>query len=92
MKSPVVKRSVVFGGRKTSVSLEEPFWSVMKEISAQRGTTLNQLVSAIDSDRQQGTNLSCAIRLFVLDHFKNRAAEPKLTGHSQKWFQGVSRI
>jgi predicted DNA-binding ribbon-helix-helix protein len=52
MKSPVAKRSVVIGGRKTSVSLEEPFWSILKEICAQRGTTLNQLVSAIDTNRQ----------------------------------------
>ena len=32
MKSPVAKRSVVIGGRKTRVSLEEPFWSILKEI------------------------------------------------------------
>ena len=73
MKSPVAKRSVVIGGRKTSVSLEEPFWSILKEICAHRGITLNQLVSAIDTNRQQG-NLSSAIRLFVLDYFKTRAA------------------
>jgi predicted DNA-binding ribbon-helix-helix protein len=75
MKSPVAKRSVVVGGRKTSVSLEEPFWSILKEICAQRGTTLNQLVSAIDTNRQQG-NLSSAIRLFVLNHFRSRAVGP----------------
>jgi predicted DNA-binding ribbon-helix-helix protein len=73
MKS-VAKRSVIIGGRKTSVSLEEPFWSILKEICAQRGITLNQLVSAIDANRQQG-NLSSAIRLFVLDHFRSRAVD-----------------
>jgi len=73
MKSPVVKRSIVVGGHKTSVSLEEPFWNGVKEISGQRGMTLSELVGAIDTDRQQG-NLSSAIRLFVLDHFKSRAA------------------
>jgi predicted DNA-binding ribbon-helix-helix protein len=75
MKSPVVKRSVVVGGHKTSVSLEEAFWSGMKEISGGRGVTLAVLVGEIDADRQQG-NLSSAIRLFVLDHFKSRAAAP----------------
>jgi predicted DNA-binding ribbon-helix-helix protein len=35
MKSTVVKRSIVVGGHKTSVSLEEPFWTSMKEISRQ---------------------------------------------------------
>ena len=72
MKSSVVKRSIVVGGHKTSVSLEEPFWSGMKEISRARGTTLYRLVSEIDANRNQG-NLSSAIRQFVLDHFKSRA-------------------
>jgi predicted DNA-binding ribbon-helix-helix protein len=73
MKSPVIKRSVVVAGHKTSVSLEEAFWNGMKEISVERNMTLSELVGEIDSKRQQG-NLSSAIRLFVLDHFKARAA------------------
>jgi predicted DNA-binding ribbon-helix-helix protein len=73
MKSPVVKRSIVVGGHKTSVSLEEAFWNGMKEISKERGITLSELVGGIDTNRQQG-NLSSGIRLFVLDHFKNRSA------------------
>ena len=75
MKSPVVKRSIVVGGHKTSVSLEEAFWNSMKEISHQRSATLSELVGEIDSNRQQG-NLSSAIRLFVLDHFRTRAVGP----------------
>jgi predicted DNA-binding ribbon-helix-helix protein len=75
MKSPVVKRSIVVGGHKTSVSLEEAFWNGMKEISALRDMTLSELVGEIDSNRQQG-NLSSAIRLFVLDYFRNRGASP----------------
>jgi predicted DNA-binding ribbon-helix-helix protein len=62
MKSPVVKRSIVVAGHKTSVSLEEAFWNGMKEISGLRNMTLSELVREIDSKRQQG-NLSSAIRL-----------------------------
>jgi predicted DNA-binding ribbon-helix-helix protein len=72
MKSPVVKRSIVVAGHKTSVSLEQAFWNGMKEISALRNMTLSELVGEIDGNRQRG-NLSSAIRLFVLDYFKNRA-------------------
>jgi predicted DNA-binding ribbon-helix-helix protein len=72
MKSPVVKRSIVVAGHKTSVSLEEAFWNGMKEISGERNLTLSELVGEIDGHRQQG-NLSSAIRLFVLDHFRKRA-------------------
>lgn len=75
MKSPVVKRSIVIGGHKTSVSLEEAFWNGVKEISGARGKTLSELVSEIDGSRQQG-NLSSAIRLFVLDHFRTGASSP----------------
>jgi predicted DNA-binding ribbon-helix-helix protein len=75
MKSPIVKRSIVVGGHKTSVSLEEAFWNGMKEISGARSMTLSELVGEIDANRHQG-NLSSAIRLFVLDHFKSRAEGP----------------
>jgi predicted DNA-binding ribbon-helix-helix protein len=64
MKSPVIKRSIVIAGHKTSVSLEDAFWKGLKEISNQRGTTLSKLVASIDSDRRHG-NLSSGIRLFV---------------------------
>jgi predicted DNA-binding ribbon-helix-helix protein len=71
MKSPVVKRSIVIAGHKTSVSLEEAFWTGLKDIAASRRMTLSDLVGAIDSDRRHG-NLSSAIRLFVLDHYQTR--------------------
>jgi predicted DNA-binding ribbon-helix-helix protein len=73
MKSPVVKRSVVVNGHKTSVSLEEGFWEGMKEIAAGQNRTLSELVAVIDKDRQQG-NLSSALRLYVLEFFRQRSA------------------
>jgi len=74
MKSPVVKRSIVIAGHKTSVSLEDAFWKGLKEIAGDRDLTLSDLVATIDTDRQHG-NLSSAIRLFVLDHYRNQLAE-----------------
>ncbi|MGY8685685.1 ribbon-helix-helix domain-containing protein [Bradyrhizobium sp. UFLA05-153] len=73
MKSPVVKRSIVVDGHRTSVSIEEAFWTGLKEISSLRNVTLSELVGEIDRNRQQG-NLSSAIRLFVFGYFKNLAA------------------
>ncbi len=74
MKSPVVKRSIVIAGHKTSVSLEDAFWRGLKEIATGRGMTLSEMVAAIDSDRKHG-NLSSAIRLFVLFHYRGQSAE-----------------
>ena len=67
MKSSIVKRSVVIGGHKTSVSLEEPFWIDLKEIACAQHVTLSALITKIDGTREQ-SNLSSAIRLFVLRH------------------------
>jgi predicted DNA-binding ribbon-helix-helix protein len=69
MKSPVVKRSIVIAGHKTSVSLEDAFWDALKEIANIRSATLSEVVAGIDASRSQG-NLSSAIRLFVLDHYR----------------------
>jgi predicted DNA-binding ribbon-helix-helix protein len=73
MKSPIVKRSIVIGGHKTSVSLEDAFWSGLKEIALGQRTTLSNTVAEIDRCRQQ-SNLSSAIRLFVLDQVRARAS------------------
>jgi len=70
MKSSVVKRSIVIGGHKTSISLEDTFWNELKDIAHAQRLTLSELVAKIDSVRKQN-NLSSAIRLFVLDHFQN---------------------
>jgi predicted DNA-binding ribbon-helix-helix protein len=71
MKSPVVKRSIVIAGHKTSVSLEDAFWKGLKDIAIVRSITLSDLVASIDSGRAHG-NLSSAIRLFVLDHYRGQ--------------------
>jgi predicted DNA-binding ribbon-helix-helix protein len=76
MKSSVVKRSIVLGDHKTSVSLEDAFWRGRKEIAGGRQITLSDLVAAIDSERQQG-NLSSAIRLFVLHFHRRQLADLK---------------
>ena len=78
MKSSVVKRSIVIGGHKTSVSLEDPFWNHLKSIAHAQGVTLSELVDCIDRARKQN-NLSSAIRLFVLEHFQNEQRPENVT-------------
>ena len=73
MKSPIVKRSIVLGGHKTSVSLEDAFWRGLKDIAHGQHVTLSNMVAEIDRSRQQ-SNLSSAIRLFVLDRLRAQAS------------------
>jgi predicted DNA-binding ribbon-helix-helix protein len=69
MSSTVVKRSIVIAGHRTSISLEDSFWKALKEIAKTRGETLSEIVAVID-DKKRGGNLSSAIRVFVLDHYR----------------------
>jgi len=85
MKSPVVKRSIVIAGHKTSVSLEDAFWQGLKDIASTRDMTLSELVATIDTDRRHG-NLSSGIRLFVLDHYRSQSedAHKESNGHEER--------
>jgi len=76
MNSPVIKRSIVIAGQKTSVSLEDAFWAALKEIAASRQMTLSTLVMSIDAERQY-SNLSSCLRVFVLEFYRARAVEQR---------------
>lgn len=67
------KRSLAIAGHRTSVSLEDPFWEALKEIAAAEGLTLAALIASVDGKRE-GVNLSSALRLHVLAHYRERAA------------------
>jgi predicted DNA-binding ribbon-helix-helix protein len=76
MKSSIVKRSITIDGHRTSVSLEETFWSDLKRIARAQDATLSELVAKIDHTRERGT-LSTAIRLYVLEHIHLVGGAPK---------------
>ena len=83
MKSLVETHSIVIAGRKTSVSLEEAFWSGLKEIAGARAQTLSAVVNQIYKDHRP-TNLSSAIRLFVLEHYRLQVPGQKEVGPALK--------
>jgi len=76
MKSSIVKRSIVIDGHKTSVSLEDAFWTTLKDIAHAESVAVSKIVADIDKKRKLG-NLSSAVRLFVLDW--TRAAEQPIS-------------
>ncbi len=61
MNSAIIKRSVVIGGKKTSVSLEDTFWLGLKEIAVQKQMPLASILDMI-ADGRDTANLSSAIR------------------------------
>ena len=82
MKSLVIRRPIIIAGRMTGVTVEDAFWKGLKEIAKQRHETLSHLVASIDADRQHA-NLSSAIRLYVLefyrDHQRGAVLDPSIT-------------
>jgi predicted DNA-binding ribbon-helix-helix protein len=71
MRSPIIKRSVSVNGHKTSISLEEPFWNEIKAIASQKNTTIKDLITDVDRDKQAEANLSSSLRVFVLRHHQS---------------------
>ena len=71
----MIKRSMTIHGHRTSVSLEQPFWDMLRDIAASRGQSLASLVQKIDRKRDGG--LSSALRLFVLAELKKETAVVK---------------
>lgn len=70
------KRSITIAGHRTSISIEEPFWEALKDIAVRDGKSLAALVAAIDTERPTDVNLSSAIRLAVLGHYRGTARTP----------------
>lgn len=63
------KKSVVLFGHATSVSLENEFWQALQNIADNRQTSVSALIAQIDKNRT--TNLSSAIRVFILKQLQN---------------------
>jgi predicted DNA-binding ribbon-helix-helix protein len=71
------KRSLTIARHRTSVSLEEPFWTALAYIAKTQGRSIAALVSEIDKRRSDvdgnAASLSAAIRLYVLENVRGDA-------------------
>jgi predicted DNA-binding ribbon-helix-helix protein len=65
-----VKRSFTIGGHRTSISIEAPFWDALRQAADLERTSVAALVAAIDKVRGS-SGLSSAVRVWVLDFFRN---------------------
>lgn len=71
MQSAIKKRSAVVGGRKTSISLEDEFWDALNLIARTRNSSLSSLLESFATEHpQKMANLSSAVRVFVLNHYR----------------------
>jgi predicted DNA-binding ribbon-helix-helix protein len=82
----VKKRSIIIGGHKTSISLEDNFWTSLKHIAGARQTTVSEVIASLDATRENG-NLSSAIRVFVLAHYRAMAVENPQRDHEHDLYE-----
>ena len=72
MSGRPVKHSLTLHGHRTSVSLEEVFWTEFRRIAAEEGLALNTLAERIDEARED-VGLASAIRVHVLERALGRS-------------------
>jgi predicted DNA-binding ribbon-helix-helix protein len=69
-RSLISKRTVAVDGHKTSVGVEEPFWTAFKEIAAIKKMPIRDLGHE-RANSERSANLSSAIRLYVLKYYRD---------------------
>lgn len=68
MTNRPLKHSVTLRGHRTSISLEEEFWTEFRLIAKREGKALNELAAEIDEARGVDAGLASAIRVYVLEY------------------------
>ena len=77
------KRSVSIRGHRTSLSLEDAFWDELSDSARSRGISVAALITEIDRTRTGG--LSSAVRLFILEDLKQKAAACRTEAANLDW-------
>ncbi len=70
MSGRPVKRSLTLQGHRTSVSLEDDFWQAFRDIAREKELPINVLAAQIDAERDPETGLASAIRVYVLNWYR----------------------
>ena len=68
----IIKKSIRIGNHRTSISIENEFWSELENEAKIQKLSMNRLILKIDTQRPKDyVNLSSYIRVWILQKFKN---------------------
>ncbi len=67
------KISVSLSGHQTSIALEPEFIDALKKIATARDQSVASIICKIDDARAPNTNLSSAVRVWILHEFPSVA-------------------
>ncbi len=65
------KLSISLSGHQTSLSLEPEFVAALHDIAKAKNKPIAKIIDEIDESRTLGTNLSSAVRIWILQYFRN---------------------
>lgn len=65
------KISLSLSGHQTSITIEDEFAAELRAIATRRGTSVASIVGQIDATRGTDTNLSSAVRVWILNAIKS---------------------
>ena len=65
------KRSITIAGHATSVSLEPAFWNALKDMAAERGQSVTDLIRTLDAETRDAS-LSSTLRVAILNWARTR--------------------
>ena len=68
-KSKMKKLSISLSGHQTSISLEDEFITALHEIAKEIKKPVAKIIDEIDEKRGIGTNLSSAVRIYILKYY-----------------------
>jgi len=70
----MIRKTMRIGEVRTSIKLENEFWSYLKEVADGRGIRLSTLVNDVAAATPDRTNLASTLRTFSLVHARLRSA------------------
>lgn len=65
------KRSLTIAGHRTSIAIEQEFWTGLEAMALAGGKSIAAVIAEIDQERD-APNLSSAVRLAVLAWYRDR--------------------
>jgi predicted DNA-binding ribbon-helix-helix protein len=81
--STTVIKNVFIGDQRTSVRLEAVEWEALEEIRHEKGCRLRDICLEVASTREQDRTFTSALRVFTLNHFRNKAQQATQTPADQ---------
>ena len=63
-----IKKSLILSGHKTSLALENDFWTALEMIAKDKSISMDSIIQTIDKKERNGS-LASALRVFILNSF-----------------------